>query len=355
MHEHMFYMTPDAPALYQQYDYSDYKKESFQQRLELTPNNQHRLFSNMEKQTSEPVVQRKNPGLTHSVQSKGQPVNINKLIGSVMILPNQLIHIYDERIENGCVRLVCKDPQDLNGMLWQYLVTTYDKTAPVVMANVTIRDKETNVVAFAVGRRVFLARFHFRGHMYDSVESIFSLKVDDVITGSWISCINAHYSSGSKLKFDLLISIGVQNEIRGCLVTGEVVKEIKPREELSLVTSIASSGDVIAIIHREFDHVRLLVSDITTKACGSLIPVKHKSCQRPVSVIWTGSMWMVLWVGQERSKVWMISTYKHTGELIKFSVSSSQFSDGDEPISLARFGNTGFVSFKNHSIKLFQF
>ncbi|PIK51344.1 hypothetical protein BSL78_11781 [Apostichopus japonicus] len=220
----------------------------------------------MEKQSSEPVVQRKNPGLSHSVQNKGKPVNTKKLIGSVMILPNQLIHIYDERIENGCVRLVCKDPQDVNGMLWQYLVRTYDKTAPVVMSNVTIRDRETNVAAFAVGRRVFLVRFHFLGQIYDSVESISSLKVDDVITGSWISCINAHYSSGSKLKFDLLISIGVQNEIRGCKLTGEVVKEIKPREDLSLVTSIASSGNVIAIIHANL---------ITSYCWHPISPPKH--------------------------------------------------------------------------------
>lgn len=279
----------------------------------------------------------------------------NTLLGGVMILPNQLVHIFDERTKNGCVRLVCKDPHKMDHMFWQYLVMTYNKTAPVATSNVTIRDKDTNVVAFAVGKRVFLVRFRYASPIYDSVEKISSLKIDDVAAGSWISSITGHHSFEEE-KFDFVMTISVENEIRGCRVTGEIVRYVNPQRQLSSVRNIASSsGNLIALICDEVSDVRLTSFDVTFKDSGYLKPIRQMKGQRAKSVLWTGSMWIVLWVGQDRRWVWMVASYKETGEFSRICLPLSAVKDGKSPVCLARFGNTGIVNFEDNAIEIFKF
>lgn len=277
------------------------------------------------------------------------------LVGGVSASQNQVIHVFDERQGSGGLRFICIDPIDPNKEYWRYLVTVIDHLSPAVISGRTLHYDHKNIFVSAVGRTVFQVSFHWTGSMYDSLESVSPIIIDDLDEGSWITSITGCNTPGNEDENKFVISINNSSILREYHVSGEALRKIDTKDYASSIIGVAYKGNIFGIISRGSDNVILITADSQVKQIGSLRPPSSSSgCLLPICVIWTGASWLVLFVNNEKEKEWKVVNYKETGQLIKICSKGISCDDMDAPVSVTRFRNTGFVSFADNTIKFFE-
>ncbi|PIK44018.1 hypothetical protein BSL78_19120 [Apostichopus japonicus] len=119
-------------------------------------------------------------------------ITMTKLVGSVVLYKNQLLHIFDERQNNEVIVIICVNPDDISCEYWRRLVKTDNVNDPVISLNTSMFFNNKHYAVFAVGRKVYVLRPKFVGSLYVSAESVFSVLIDTIPEGSCISHVANH-------------------------------------------------------------------------------------------------------------------------------------------------------------------
>ncbi|XP_071853730.1 uncharacterized protein [Apostichopus japonicus] len=282
-------------------------------------------------------------------------ITVSTLIGSVMLCSDQVLHILDARQMSGGAVLICVDPKDSSKEYWRRLQKIDNHDDPVVMSNVDMYYDGKSHSLFAVGNTAFIAHPHDNGSLYDFVESVSSLVIDEVPEGSWITSIAAHNPNDPNDEF--IISTSCDHSIREYNISGSAIREIDTRDFVrsNAIYRVDYCRNLFAIIGRSLDDVILIDADGTVKQCGTLRLPSAMSGMLPIDIIWTGGDWLVVYIGEGVEKKWKVINYKKTGEFVKVCDEGTSSNEMDVPLSVARCQHTGYVTFANATVRTFQF
>ncbi|XP_071853715.1 uncharacterized protein [Apostichopus japonicus] len=283
-------------------------------------------------------------------------ITVSTLIGSVSMRADQLLHIFDARQTSGGALLTCVDPKDSSKEFWRHLEKIDNHDDPVVMSNIDMYYDSRNYIIFAVGNNVFIVHPHQNGSLYDSVESVSSLVIDEVPEGSWITSI-ATYHPNDNPKDEFIISTSCDHSIREYSTSGSALRVIDTRDFVrsNAIYRVAYCGNLFAIIGRSLDDVILIDADGTVKQCGTLRLPSAMSGMLPINIIWTGGEWLVLYISEGVEKGWKVVNYKKTGEFVKVCDEGTSYNEMDVPLNVTRWKNTGYVTFANAKVRTFQY
>ncbi|PIK41978.1 hypothetical protein BSL78_21167 [Apostichopus japonicus] len=208
---------------------------------------------------------------------------------------------------------------------------------------------------FAVGNTVFIVRPHRNDFLYDSVKSVSSLVIDVVPEGSSITSIATHYPSNDP-NDEFIISTSCDHPIREYNISGSALRVIDTRDFVhsNAISRSAYCGNLFAIIGRRLDDVIMIYADGTVKQCGTLRLPSAMSGMLPINIIWTGAKWLVLLFSEGVEKEWKVIHYKKTGEFVKVCDEGTSSNEMDVPLSVARWANTGHVTFASGKVRTFQ-
>ncbi|PIK61121.1 hypothetical protein BSL78_01946 [Apostichopus japonicus] len=283
-------------------------------------------------------------------------ITVSTLIGSSILLSNQLLHTFDERQTSGGVLLICTDPKDSSKEYWRRLQKIDNQDDPVVMSNINMVNDDGKHTLFAVGNTVFIEHHHYNGSLYDYVKSVSSLVINEVPEGSWITSIATHYPNDDP-NDEFIISTSCDHSIREYNVSGSAIRVIDTRDFVrsKAIYRIAYCGNLFAIIGRSLDDVILIDVDGTVKQCGTLRLPSAMSGMLPINIIWTGSKWLVLYISEGVEKEWKVVHYKKTGEFVKVCDEGTSSNELDVPLCVTRFQSTGYVTLANTKVRSFQY
>ncbi|XP_071853697.1 uncharacterized protein [Apostichopus japonicus] len=283
-------------------------------------------------------------------------ITVSTLIGSVILLSNQLLHVFDARQTNGGVLLISIDHQDSSKEYWRYLQKINNHDDPVVMSNVDMYYDGKLHTLLAVGNTVFIVHPHWNGSLYDSVKSVSSLVIDEVPEGSWITSITAHCPNNDPNN-EFIISTSCDHSIREYNVSGSAIREIDTRDfvRFNAISRVAYCGTLFAIIGRDFDDVILIDNYGTVKQCGTLRLPSAMSGMLPINIIWTGVQWLVMYISEGVEKQWKVVHYEKTGEFVKVCDEGTTSNEMDVPLCVTRFSNTACVTLANAKVRTFQY
>ncbi|XP_071852121.1 uncharacterized protein [Apostichopus japonicus] len=283
-------------------------------------------------------------------------MTVGMLLGSVSLRADQLLHIFDARQSSGGVLLICFDPKDSSKEYWRHLKKIDNHDDPVVMSNIDMYYDGKRHSLFAVGKAVFIVHPRLNGSLYDSVESVSSLVIDEVPEGSWISSITAHHPSNDP-NDEFIISTSCDHSIREYNVSGSALRVIDTRDFVrsNAISRVAYCRNLFAIIGRSLDDVILIDSDGTVKHCGTLWLPSAKSAMLPINIIWTGDDWLVLYIREGVEKEWKVVEYAKTGNFVKVCDVGTSSNEVDVPLSVTRYQNTGHVTLANANVREFQY
>ncbi|KAJ8050993.1 hypothetical protein HOLleu_04394 [Holothuria leucospilota] len=282
--------------------------------------------------------------------------SVRCFVGGVMIRENQLVHVFNESQRRGGVLFVCIDPSDTSIEYWRHLVAVDDnQMSPVVMSHKELKYGGINHVLFAVGKMVFILHPQRNGFVYESVQSVASLLIDEVSEGSWITSIAAHRLHSECDEF--LISISGSNLLREYQISGRPLRTIDTKGCVPSVRSISYVQNIFAVCGSRND-VSLFRTDSTKQQKSEFVKSLSDSCRLlPVCVIWTGDAgWMVLFVSNRPEELdWRVSCYNEAGKLLQVCIEGTSPRYKGVPVSITRWGNTGFISFRDSSVTPFQY
>ncbi|KAJ8050884.1 hypothetical protein HOLleu_04256 [Holothuria leucospilota] len=275
------------------------------------------------------------------------------LVGGVILREDQVVHVFDERRESVGVLLICIDPRDPSKEYWRHLITVADSLSPVVMSWLDLFCNGKLQFVFAVGRTIFNVLPHWTGSMYNSVESVSSVFIDDLDEASWITSISPISKQGTRETFTF--SVSNSSILREYHVSGEALRKIDAKDYASSIIGVANKDNIYAIISRGIDNVILITAESTVKQSGFLRASSSLTgCVHPVCVIWTGASWLVMFVNNGEGKEWKVVSCGERGNLLKVCCEGTSSSDMDIPVSVTRQRQTGFVTFADNTIKSFE-
>ncbi|KAJ8050880.1 hypothetical protein HOLleu_04251 [Holothuria leucospilota] len=281
--------------------------------------------------------------------------SVRCFVGGVMIRENQLVHVFNESKRRSGVLFVCIDPSDTNIEYWRHLVAVDDnQTSPVVMSNKEMKYGGINHVLFAFGKMVYILHPQRNGVLYDSVQSVASLLIDEVGEDSWITSIAAHRLHSECDEF--LISISGSNVLREYQISGRPLRTIDTKGCIPSV-SISYVQNIFAVCGRR-NNVSIFRTDNKMKPKSEFLKALSDSGGLlPVCVIWTGDAgWMVLFVSNKHDHLeWRVLCYDEEGMLLQVCAEGISPRYKGVPVSITRWGNTGFISFTDSSVKAFQY
>lgn len=319
-----------------------------------------RKFTDMKEQQEqqETIVKKKRVDLLYKKEpndGKCGTLTLCSLVGGVSLGQDQIVLVCDGRQSTGDVLLICIDPKDPSKEYWRHLVTVDDHLSPVFMSYIASFYDGKKHFLFVVGKRVFNVLPHWTGSIYDSVDSVASLIIDDLEEGSWITSIAKCGKPGHEDYDEFVISVNNSSILRKYHVSGEALKKIDTKDHALSIISVANKDNIFAIISRGSDNLILITAESTVKQSGSLRPPSFPSgTLRPSSVIWTGAYWLVLFVSDGKEKEWKVVNYAKAGNLIKVCCEGISCSDMNTPVSVTRCKDTGFASFADNTIKIFE-
>ncbi|XP_071853246.1 uncharacterized protein [Apostichopus japonicus] len=282
-------------------------------------------------------------------------ITVSTLIGSSILLSNQLLHTFDARQRSGGVLLICVDPKDSSKEYWRHLENIDNYDDPVVMSNIDMYYDGSSHTLFAVGNTVFIVRPYWNVSLFDSVESVSYLMIDEVPEGSWITSVTAHCPNNDP-NDEFIISTSCDHSIREYNISESALRVIYTGDFVrsNAISRVAYCRNLFAIIGRGLDGVILIDVDGTVKQYGTLRLPSAMSGMLPINIICTGAKWLVLYISEGVEKEWKVVHYEETGEFVNVCDAGTSSNEMDVPLSVTRFNNTGYVTLVNSKVRTFQ-
>lgn len=277
-------------------------------------------------------------------------------VGGVILGFTQLVHVFDMRIRDGNVLLVCIDPTHPDKEFWRYEVKTCNYFDPVVMSHTPMYYSGLYHFIFAVGRTVYVVHPHWESTFFDYVLSVTHIDIPEVSENSWISNITANQTKDNNCKYFFICSHD-STKVRKYSVFGEMLKII-PLQDLLISSGIiwfttTSSESAYATICGGSPDIILSTFDSKANQCGSLL--QATPFVFPKMVLWTGVGWLVLnMTSGKDEKRWNVAYYCASGDCVKICTDGN-YDDETFPVSVAHCQYEGFVSFSRGNVLSFKF
>lgn len=285
-------------------------------------------------------------------------ISESTLIGSAMLSPTQVLHIYDNRQITGNVRMTCVSVDDTCKESWKHTVNIDNQNYPVVMSNLTMYYGGRSRALFAVGNKVFIVLFHQSTSEYDKVESVSTLVIGHVPEGSWITSITAHFPSNDPNQ-EFLISTSCDHILREYNLAGSNVRVIDATHLIpcNVISKVAYFKTAFAVIVRGKDDAIMLLADGKGITSGSLKPKKPEPGMVPINVIWTGVKFLVLYLKAGVVRDWKVICYSNVLGIVVSDVcyNGKAIEEKEVPVSLCRREYTGYVSLANSHVIKFEY
>lgn len=277
------------------------------------------------------------------------------LIGTVALHLDRLLHICDERETRNRVMLACVDCKERSKEYWRHLVPIDNHDDPVVMSNLTINYDNKHHPLFAVGNKVYI--IHPKWSILDSVsvESISPLVINEIPEGSWITSVTAHYPDKPP-HYEFVISSSSDQSVREYNVSGSVLRVIDTQQIISTktISSVAYCKNHFAVITRDNPGAVLLDTLNTVKQCG-IFKLTNQSGMSPITAMWTGSEWMILYINYGVEITWKVVLYSKAGRQSIVCEKGTSSNMTEAPVSITRWGFTGYITFANKKIRKFDY
>lgn len=282
-------------------------------------------------------------------------LKLTNKVGSVVLGSNQLVHMYDRRVQDRSVRLICIDPKLSGKEFWRYDVKLDSFYDPVVMSHIPIYYSVLYHLVFAVGKTVFVVHPHWWDTYFDYVLSVSNFDITDIAEDSWICSITTNWEADENNRRYIYICKQNSSTVTKYSVSGERLKVIDVGD-LLVTTGIArftsSESPVNAIICRGLNNVVLFTEGPPMKRCGSLRQVV--ASMFPVTVVWTGGGWLVFNIsGGKTEKIWNVVYYDTDGDLLKVCA-EGKYNDTDFPVNTTQCQYDGYVSFSRHCLQAYD-
>lgn len=290
-----------------------------------------------EKNTHNPLYTRvPNDGAFGSVKE-------SNLIGIVVVPYDKLVHIFDERKENGKVVLQCFNSAKDSKELWREEVTVDNHIDPVVMSNITMYHNRIQHVLFAVGNEVFNLKPKLTVSVRGAQLSVSKLKIREVPLGSWITSITAHYPD-SKANGEFAISTSFDHKIREYEISGSALRTIDTEEPVPFnsIFRFAYCRNIFALLFRGRKDIILIDAMATVKQFGTLSLPSSLTGVLPINIIWTGSTWLVLYISAGNENKWKVVRYERTGKFLNVCNEGTSSYQMDVLVSITRWGKYGY-------------
>ncbi|XP_071829051.1 uncharacterized protein [Apostichopus japonicus] len=313
-----------------------------------------KLIQNSIDQQNETLNEKMNSFLYRRVPNDGTfcVITMTKLVGSLVLYQNQLLHIFDERQSNEVIVIICVNPDDTSCEYWRRLVKTDNVNDPVISMNTSMFFNNKHYALFAVGRKVYVLRPKFVGSLYDSAESVFSVLIDTIPEGSCITHVANHMTYGNKF----ILSSSQDRSSREYDFSGTALRviDIKDHVQSHAIFKIAGCNSKFAIISQGVNDAVLINSEKSVKKCGALIRPLESFGMSPVDIVYVDDQWVVLYNKTSEDKGWNVAQFKLDGEFLEYCFKGTSPDAMSVPVSIARWGTTVYVSLANTTVKKFE-
>ncbi|XP_071853232.1 uncharacterized protein [Apostichopus japonicus] len=325
------------------------RKQKLIERVEMTRRDRDLPKETPEKNTQNPLYKRvPNDGAFGSVEE-------SILIGIVVVPGKILVHIYDERKNNGKVVLRCFTSDDNSKDILREEVTIDNHIDPVVMSNITMYHGSVDHVLFAVGNEVFDLSPQMPVSLSGFRLSVSKLVIQEVPRGSWITSMTAHFPDNN-FNSEFAISTSFDHKIREYKISGSALRTIDIQEQVpfKFIYKVAYCRNIFALLFRGRKDVILVDATATVKQFGTLSLPSSITGVLPINIIWTGSTWLVLYVSYGNDNKWKVVQYERTGKFLNVCNEGTSSYQMDVLISITRWGNDGYGVSANLNFLMFE-
>lgn len=283
-------------------------------------------------------------------------VTESTMIGSAVVYKNLMVNIFDERKSNRSVRQSLVDINNNSILYSSKLIKVDDCIHPVVMSQLAMHDDQSDYAIFAVGHKVFLSKLPGLFIDYDILDTTSTLVIKDIKNGSWITSIATH-SPDNSIHCEFAVTMKDDYTIREYNITGNMLRKIDTRPLISTneLSSVAYHNSMFALICKEREDVILIAASERQRQCGSLNLPSSTSNMMPFNIIWTGAHWLVLYVSSVLGRNWKVATYTDSGDFLKVCDEGKSSNDMAVPVCVSRYGNIGYTSFADASVREFSY
>lgn len=276
------------------------------------------------------------------------------IIGTTVLGPSHLIHIYDKRSINEDVYLVCTDINDTKKDISCFMVKVENQSHPVVMSNMCLVSNGKSHILFAVGNVVFIVSLHALGSQYDSIESVSTLVIEEVPEHCWITNINAHLSK-NLLEDEFIISHNGDFVLRLFNTSGDLIRKIDISKYISNpIRQVSSFATILAIITQGLEEVLIVYDKSSAQPCRILKPKTPLKGMLPTSIVWTTAEFLVLYTSENAGKAWKVISYSIFPEGViteKECAKGESTTEMDAPVSISAGIKHGYLTFPNGTVQ----
>lgn len=257
------------------------------------------------------------------------------LAGTVWILEDQLVMVFDERSTHGHIELKCFAGPDADKESWSKFIEVPPGGSDVVVSPIEYYVGHHPHILLAAGASVYMLQLSYNGYHYDGIYDTKSNELD-MDPNSYVTSICAH-EQGSQGKGMFVISSNTSLSVKQYDSRCNLIREIPCSQYVSSIFSVSCVDDVIAVVDNLIGHVVLIHCESNvTSLIATLTPPVSDTPVVPWVVLWTGALWLVLWVPQrENTLKWWITSHEENGHEI--CLYDGVFTRMSFPVAISRF------------------